>query len=179
MSTDTTPTRTRNSWIIALLVSIAVNGLLIGLLLSKQTKPSRDGTNMPSFQGSMQIAPKMAPSDPRYLVRILEPARRKQVMKTAMKNLKLQGTEHPRHLFKKLRQAKFNTMRLLRADELDIKAVELSLAEIRTLNQKLAISGDALMIEVLQQLTPAERKAAERALKNREKNRRRRIQRRR
>jgi len=175
MSTDTTITKPRNSWIIALLISIAINGLLAGLLLSKQVKPIPEGVDVSPTRGSMEIAP----NNPRHLVRTLEPARRKQVMTTAMKNLKGQGNENPRQLFRQLRQAKMKTMRLLRTDELDIKAIEQSLAEIRTLNQKLAVSGDALMIEVLTQLTPAERKAAEEAIKTRENRKRRRGQQRR
>jgi uncharacterized membrane protein len=124
-------------------------------------------------RGSMQSA-----AHPRHLVRTLSPERRKQVMTIALKNLKAEGGEHPRKLFKQLRQAKTKTMRLLQADELDTKAIEQSLADIRSLNQKLAVSGDALMIEVLAQLTPEERKAAEQTLKN-HKHRRRRNQKRR
>lgn len=176
MSTDSATPKTRNSntrniWIIALLISIAVNGLLAGLLLSKQIKPGPPGLDMSPTRGSMQ-----SENHPQHLVRTLSPERRKQVMTTALKNLKAEGGEHPRKLFKQLRQAKIKTMRLLRAEELDTTAIEQSLADIRTLNQKLAVSGDALMIEVLAQLTPEERKAAEQALKN-SKHRRRRGQR--
>ncbi|MCF6219755.1 MAG: periplasmic heavy metal sensor [Robiginitomaculum sp.] len=168
MSTDTTPVPPINKWIIALLISIAVNGLLAGLLLSKQVKPAGPGSDWSRSQHAVQIRP----NGPRHLVRNLPPERRKQVMMTAMKNLESQGNEHPRKLFKRLRQAKHKTMRLLRAEELDTKAIEQSLAEIRTLNQKLAVSGDALMIEVLAQLTSAERKAAEAALRQRKVQRR-------
>lgn len=163
MSDDNAIPKTRNSWIIALLISVAVNGLLAGLLISKQVEPaSPSAQSLPPIQGSMR-----AQSNPRHLVRTLSPERRKQVMTTAMRNLKAEGGTHPRKLFKQLRQAKVRTMRLLRADELDTKAIEQSLADIRALNQKLAVSGDALMIEVLAQLTPAERKTAAEALKNR------------
>lgn len=175
MSTDTKIAKPKNIWIIALLVSIAINGLLVGLLLSKQVNPGGDDPGALPTPNSVQIAP----NNPRHLVRILEPDRRRQVMTQAMKNLRQQGGENPRQLFRQLRRAKMKTMRLLRADELDTQAIEQSLAEIRTLNQKLAVSGDALMLEVLTQLTPEERKAAEQAIKKRENRRRRRDQQRR
>ena len=106
------------------------------------------------------------PADPRRIVRTLPQARRKQVMMSAMKKLKLQKSEHPRQIFKQLRKARIEMMRLLRADEIDTVAIEQSLSEIRILNQKLAVSGDALMLEVLAQLTPEERKTALAAMRD-------------
>ncbi len=156
-------TRTRNTWIIALLVSMAVNGLLIGLLLSKHVKPDIAKSTYPPAHNTRQVMP----NNPRHLVRTLSPERRKQVMTTAMKNLETQNAEHPRKLFKSLRQAKLKTMRLMNADALDTAAVEQSLVEIREINQKLAVSGDALMVEVLAQLSPEERKTAREALRKR------------
>ena len=158
-----TNTNTRNSWTIALLVSLAVNGLLIGLLISKQVEPKIGKPELQPTQNRAQVMP----NNPRHLVRTLSPERRKQVMTTAMKNLETQGAEHPRRLFKGLRQAKLKTMRLMNAEELDTAAIEQSLAEIREINQKLAVSGDALMIEVLAQLSPEERKQAREALRKR------------
>lgn len=169
MSTKLTNPKTRDTWIIALLVSIALNGLLVGLLLSKQVNHRPSDNNVTPPPNSVQTMP----NNPRHLVRSLSPERHKQVMSSAMRNLKLQGEDQPRKLFKRLRQAKLKTMRLLRADELDMVAVEKSLADIRDINQKLAVSGDALMVEVLGQLTTEERKAAQAAMKQRKNKRQR------
>ena len=164
MSADAvTNVKTKNTWIIALLVSMAVNGLLVGLLLSKQIQPDIVRPELPPAQNAQRIVP----NNPRHLVRTLSPKRRKQVMTTAMKNLDVKGEGHPRPMFKLLQQAKMKTMSLLGADELDTAAIEQSLADIRALNQKLAVSGDALMLEVLAQLTPEERKTAREALQKR------------
>ena len=163
MSTDTTNAASRNSWIIALLVSMALNGLLIGLLLSKQVQPKTGNPAIPPTRTTMQAMP----NNPRHLVRTLSPERRKQVMATAMKSLKSEGKERPRRLFKQLRHAKLKTMGLMSADDMDAEAIEKSLADIREINQKLAISGDALMVEVLGQLTLEERQQAREALRKR------------
>jgi len=166
--------RARNTWIIALLISIAVNGLLAGLLLSKQAQQDPTSPNKPVMQGSPRVLMQTPDADPKHLVHALSPERRKMVMITAMENLTESGKEHPRRLFKQLRQAKHKTMQLLRADDLDTVAIKQSMADVRALNQKLAISGDALMIEILSQLTPEERKAAREALRDRTSKKRRR-----
>ncbi len=163
MNTKPESLKTRNSWIIALFISIALNGLLVGLLISKQANQSPLGYTVPQAQNALQITP----NNPRHLVRSLSPKRHKQVMTTALKNLKLEGGNRPHKLFKQLRQAKLETMRLLRADEPDMVAIETSLAKSRAIKQKIAVSGDALMIEVLVQMTPEERAAAQKAMQER------------
>jgi len=162
MSTEPATHKIKNTWI-ALLVSIVVNGLLLGLLWSNHVKHRSYRANLPQPQNTM----KALPNNPRHLVRSLSPERHKQVMTTAMENLKLKGESRPRKLFKQLRQAKLKTINLLGAEELDMAAIEKSLTDIRTINQKLAISGDAIMIEVLGQLTPEERKAASKTIQKR------------
>jgi len=170
MSTDIEKPKTNNTWIIALLVSIALNGVLVGLLLSKQVKPNIGTPKVLPVQNTMRVMP----NNPRHIVRTLSPERRKQVMATALKSLKSQDAGHTRRVFKQLRQAKLKTMDLMSADVLDTVAIEQSLADIRELNQKLAVSGDALMIEILAQLTPEERKTAREALRDRTSKKRRR-----
>ncbi len=155
-NTQTTKARKTRDWIIPLLLSIAINGFLAGWVISQKNHktPEMHEIVMPS-------APSQAfTSEPRRLVFNLPPARRRQVMTTAFKKLKLQQGQHPRQIFKQLRRAKTDMRVLLRANTLDMDAIEKSLAEIRALNQQLAVSGDALMLEVLAQLTPEERKKA-------------------
>lgn len=152
----------KDKWVIALLMSIAVNGVLAGLLISKGLHPNMGEPDSAHVQSPLHAMP----ADPRRIVRTLPQARRKQVMMSAMKKLKLQKSEHPRQIFKQLRKARIEMMRLLRADEIDTVAIEQSLSEIRILNQKLAVSGDALMLEVLAQLTPEERKTALAAMRD-------------
>lgn len=161
-------TNKKDKWVIALLVSIAINGVMAGLLISKGMHPNMrepDGTQVQRPQQTV-------PADPRRMVRSLPQARRKQVMMSAMKKIRLERSERPRQIFKQLRKARADMMDLLRAEEIDVVAIEKSLAEIRALNQKLAVSGDALMLEVLAQLTPEERKTALAAMKERGHDRR-------
>jgi len=175
MSSKTAKTPIRNAWMIVLLVSIGANGLLFGLLLSKQAKP-----NLPTVETQItKTGGRVLPTEPGKFIRALPPERRKQVMIAAYKNLDYKAGDRPRQLFRKLRRAQKQTVKLIKAEDFDLKAIEKSLAETRTLKHKLSISGDAMIIEVLNQLSPQERKDAVQAMRNRHEMRRKRHQRRR
>ncbi|MBL4853916.1 MAG: periplasmic heavy metal sensor [Robiginitomaculum sp.] len=175
MSTRNAKPPIRNTWMIALLVSIGVNGLLFGLLLSKQAKPDAPTIEAPNVANSTRVLS----TEPRRFIRALPPERRKQVLTAAYNNVDLRDGDRPRQLFRKLRRTQKQTRKLIKADDFDLKAIEKSLGETRELKHKLAISGDAMIIEVLNQLSAQERKDAIQTMRTRHELRRQRHQRRR
>jgi len=145
---------------------------LFGLLLSKQTGPNASIIK-PSYTANSERA---LSTEPRKFVRALPPERRRQVLTAAYNNVNLKDGERPHQLFRKLRQAQRQTVKLIKAEDFDLKAIEKSLAKTRELKHKLAISGDAMIIEVLSQLSTQERKDSVQAMRNRRKMRRNRTQ---
>ncbi len=167
MSTQKPEKPSRNIWLIAVLLSIGLNGLLLGLLLSGVFKPDIIVTENPPITNSLTPSRQALSEDPRKFMRALPIERRKQVMVSAFKNLNYKAGERPGQLFRQLRRAERRSVKLLKAENFDLKAIEKSLAETREIKHKLAISGDAMIIEVLNQLTEDERKDAVQAMKNR------------
>ena len=163
--THSTP-KTRNIWLIILMISIALNGLLGGMLLALRTPPPQAPTDSPpAFSRKTGAGKKMgAALHPRRLLRALPNERRQQVMTAALKNLAAQDKAQPRQLFKRLRRQKREIRKILRTQPLDMDALVAAQAQMRTLNQELAVSGDALMVEILRQLTPEERALAFKAM---------------
>ncbi len=159
--------KSTNPWIIVLLVSVAVNGLLGGLLFSKHIgpKPSALHMNTPRFS---QIPPPALVSvgdNPRQLLQHLEPVRRKEVLAGAMKQLR-RGTSNPPHdLLFQLRKSRKHTIALLRADTLNADALNTELAKNRALKDTLGRQGDMLILEIFKQLTPQERQGLARKQK--------------
>ncbi len=156
-----TPARSKLSPLLVLiLLSVSVNGLLLGLLLaSRPHSPS----GLP--QHTRQISIRTDTADPRRLLRGLPPARRQQILHKAFQTLDLPKSEQPRVLFARLHKAKRKVHRLLKADKIDIDQLKQVQSEIRALNGKLAKTGDALMLAVFEQLTPEERAQALKSLR--------------
>ena len=153
----------RNNWVFALIASVAINGLLGGLLLAKGIGPKAGGQHATP---PVQIAAvNTGPHNPRRLLRSLPPARRKQVLRAAMKQIKYAGGERPRALMQKLRTARQSTLQIAMAEPLDEAALKLVQAQVRELQQDLAIQSDALIVEVLKQLNPDEKQKALESLK--------------
>jgi hypothetical protein len=121
-----------------------------------------------------------AQEDVRRIVRNLAPARRREVLQKAMRNLNISNDDRPRALMRQRAEARQRAIALARADTLDAEAMRKALDEVHAINAKLAAQGTDLTIEVLQLMTPAERKAAaqRRPLTRRERIRQRREQRR-
>ncbi len=174
MNTQKPDPLAHNIWRIVLPVSLVINGLMFGLLLSGALKPETRIIQTPqAIHGPTNTRPqtrKTLSEDPRKFLRALPIERRKQVMIAAYKNLDYQTGERPGQLFRQLRRAERRSLKLLKAEDFDLKAIEQSLAKTREIKHKLAISGDAMIIEVLSQLSEQERKDAVQALKNRQKN---------
>ncbi len=179
MSTQSFAKPPRNIWVIALLVSVGINGLLFGLLLSKQAKPILPTVEAHPATKNMAHNGQALSEDPRKFMQTLPVERRKQVMIAAYKNLDYKAGERPRQLFRQLRRAQKRTVILLKAENFDLGAIEKSLGETRKIKHKLAISGDAMIMEVLNQLSAQERKDAVQAMKNRQEIRRQRYKQRR
>ena len=148
------------AWIMALLISVALNGLLIGLLMSGQMGQK---TYM-AEQAPNRRAPMMAAYDhPQKLLKHLSKKRRKEIMANAMLKTRESTNSHPRELMREMRKARKRTIALLREVELDETAFQEQLEETRQLKDKLGRQGDALVLEIFKQLTPIEREGIGRA----------------
>ncbi|PHS35100.1 MAG: hypothetical protein COA91_13670 [Robiginitomaculum sp.] len=174
MNTQNSNSTPRKIWLLALPVSLVMNGLMFGLLLSGVLKPETVVIQAPqtindTIKNQLQNRPqssKTLPEYPRRFMRALPVERRKQVMVAAYKSLNYKAGERPRQLLRQLRRAERHSIKLLKSEDFDLKAIEKSLAETREIKHKLAISGDAMIIEVLNQLTPKEREDALLAMQN-------------
>ena len=151
--------KSTNPWIIVLLVSVAVNGLLGGLLFSKHIgpKPSALHMNTPRFSPIPPPALVSVGDNPRQLLRHLEPTRRKEVLSRAMKQLRSGTPKQSHDLLFRLRKSRKHTIALLRADTLNAEALHTELAKNRDLKDTLGRQGDMLILEIFKQLTPEER----------------------
>ncbi|PHR92382.1 MAG: hypothetical protein COA69_08365 [Robiginitomaculum sp.] len=165
-----------NVWILTLFASVALNGLLAGVLISNQAGPKSADLQIAPFMPAPHQAVKKRPlrngplageayDAPRMLISHLSPPRRKEIMGRAMKHIKTRSERSPHTLLIELRKSHKQTLALLRADTLDQDALKTILAQNRELKQRLALQGDALVLEMLKQLTPEERKATVRALR--------------
>lgn len=170
MSTDTLQTP---KWLYLLIGSVALNGLLAGMLISSFLQPKPEIVSPePSVTTQTQISPstrerpaqrglqRTAYDNPKGLIAHLEPVRRREVMSSAMKQFRKQDLQGPRDLLVQLRNSHKHAFLLLQADPLDEAAFKEHLKENRVLKEKLAVQGDALIVEILKQLTHEERKGA-------------------
>ncbi len=153
-----------NSWIFALIVSVALNGLLAGILIAKQNAPAR------SPETFAQSMPKHGPrgqgfDSPKALIGHLPHERRKTVLKSASKHIRANMNEHPRRLFAALRRSRKQTIAIINAETLDTQALKASLETTRQIKDKLASHSNALILEITQQLTLDERRASLPALR--------------
>lgn len=146
-----------NAWIFALIISIGLNGLLIGLLMANYMGPNK--SHMP--MGKMQTTGPLtsAYEHPQKLLRRFEPRRRKEIMAQAMKQSRMDAPVPPRKLLQDLRKARKQTLVLLQSPNLNIEVLEAQLQKTRQLKNKLGRQGDILVLEIFKQLTPEERKA--------------------
>lgn len=151
-------TKSTSPWIFALIFSVAINGLLAGIVLSKKTAPihSMDMTSaqMPAMRHGKKVF-----DNPRALIARLPEARREIVLKSAAKHLRATSGENPKKLFKTLHQSRKETRRLIRAETLDSDALTASLAKTRHIKDKLAARRNALVLEIFKQMTPQERQS--------------------
>ncbi len=157
---ETNPSPKTTVWILALIVSIALNGLLVGLLMSAKVAPKPFLADKPP----VRTQPAMADFEhPQKLLRHLEPARRRQIMAKAMKNMRESNQPPPHVLMKELRQARKQTLMLLKSPDLDENAFREQLSKARQIKEQLGRQGDMLVLEIFKQLTPDERKRIRRA----------------
>ena len=171
-------------WVYAVIALVAIIGLLAGLLISQATTPApisttaQFQTDTPPENGNNPPPknPDGADQDVRRIVRNLTPARRLEVLHQAMKNVEKTGYERPRDMFKKRQQARRKTLEIARSEPFDPDAMRSALEDVHKVNLEMAKHGTDLTIEVLQLMTPEERKAATqgRAKTRRDRNRQRR-----
>ena len=139
---------------VILIASIALNGLMAGYIIAKTSTPNpvlveRSGNPQ---SGTQNVG------DARRIVGHLPAKRRRELLETAFKNLNVSAEERPRALFQNRQMARRKAMHLALSDPLDDVAMTKALEDVRQINNRLAIQGDALVIEVLQLMTPEERK---------------------
>lgn len=174
MSTDTLKTP---KWLYLLIGSVALNGLLAGMLISSSLHPTPEivsaepsvaaqpHLDTPTRERPMQRGLRRTAYDnPKGLIAHLEPKRRREVMSSAMKHVKKQDLQGPRDLLLQMRTSHEQTFALLQSDTLDEAALTAHLKQNRVLKEKLAVQGDALVVEILKQLTLEERKGAIKSL---------------
>lgn len=154
MSTSETKAHKPDRWVWALIGSIALNGLLIGFLLASQGRKVNPPDRPPAV-----ITVGADTTNPNRMLRALEPKRRRQIMHKALKEVRKQNGHNPRALLRELRAAKAQAMRIAAQEPLDIPALENAMQTMRALRENLAVQGDALMIEIMKQMTPEERRA--------------------
>lgn len=157
---------------IVLIASIALNGLLGGYLLAKSAAPT------PTPIENLQNPPRSNPNigDARHIVGRLDRERRREILDTAYKNLNIEKEQRPRALMQQRRLAQQRAKALGTADPLDREALKDALANVRSINTKLALQGDALVLELLTLMTPEERKQAAQNNRKRRQDRQRRRQ---
>jgi uncharacterized membrane protein len=153
---------------VVLIASIALNGLLAGYLIAKPAQ-----INQPKFEGPQNPGGGgQDVGDARRIVGQLPPERRREILDTALKNLNVSADERPRALFQKRQLARRVAVELAMSDPLDRDALTRALKDVREINSRLAVQGDALILEVLHLMTPEERKqAAQNNVRKRRQNR--------
>jgi len=141
-----------------LLASVALNGVLAGLIIAKKTAPAT------AQQGTQIQPPRTAslamPADPRRILRTLTPARRRAVLKTAMQDVPKAERQQFRRLRAALGQAEQAVYEAASADDFDQAQLRGALTVLSKTRIELGKASDVLMINIWAQLTPAERKGA-------------------
>lgn len=148
-------------WILALILSVALNGLAIGYLLAikKEGVNPQPGAPMSSVQGTNV-------DSPRRILRPLPPQRRRQAMQAALREMRRDGHINPRRQFREHILAKRHIAEIIGSEPFDVRALEQALAKARTSREALAVQGDRLMVEIMKTLNAEERKmVAEHMLK--------------
>ncbi|NNC37831.1 MAG: periplasmic heavy metal sensor [Acidimicrobiales bacterium] len=170
MSEQTNSTGVSN-WIYVVIVLVAIIGLLAGLLISKATTPepvltvAQVQTDTPVVTGTDPTPrppanPDATQQDISRIVRNLSRERRREVLQQAMKNVEKSGYERPRVLMENRQQARRKSFEIARTEPFDAAAMRKAIEEVNKINQEMVNQGTDLTIEVLQLMTPAERKAA-------------------
>lgn len=156
-----------SKWVYIVIASVAINGLLVGLLLSKNIGSGP----IPGTRAHHKMAADGFPDDSRRMVRHLSQERRREIMRAAYENLDIDKKHRPRELFAERRKARERSLKIAGTDPLDIEALRKSLEDVRSLNEKLATQGDLLIVEVLQLMTPQERESAMKAVMRKKRDR--------
>lgn len=157
---------------IVLIASIALNGLLGGYLLAKSSAPTP--TTIVNPETPQRSGPDIG--DARHIVGGLDRDRRREILDTAFKNLNIERDQRPRALMQQRRKAQQRAKALGTADPLDRDALKAALQDVRAINTKLAVQGDALVLEVLSLMTAEERQQASQNNRKRRQDRQRRRQ---
>ena len=141
---------------IVLLVSVALNGLLAGVILAKKTNPVPG----PEQVGAPRAVSISTPADPRRVLRQLSPERRRAVLKSAMQAVPRKDRQQFRELRTALGKAEQAVFEAASAEDYDPDALRTALQDLSAARAKLGQASDLLLANIWTQLTPAERKTA-------------------
>ena len=150
-----------------LLVSVALNGILAGVIISKKAAPA------PATQGQQIHMPRSQAltmsADPRRILRHLSPERRRIVLKKAMQAVPKAEKRQFRRLRASLHKAEQAVFSAANTDEFNAATLRQALAVLGSVRTDLGKASDALMINIWAELTPQERKTSLSALQTRQK----------
>jgi len=165
---DTPKQNTLSIGLIVLIASVALNGLLAGMLLA-----GKNTSGPPPVQvRAQQQSGAALPSDPRRMLNHLPKQRRQQVLKRALRGIDSGERKKFRSLRHDLEAARRQVFLKAEVEPLDIAAFEKSLVDLGHARNNLTKASDKLIVKILQELTPEERQTALKSLEIRERKRR-------
>ena len=138
-----------------LIISLALNGLLIGYIAGRHSVDKSAKPQIPhivSFRKKQQTT--------KRLLKALPKERREMVLRRAIKRLKVKQPDYtpPNKIISRLRAQKRKAKLLMRQDKINVAEIAKAQADIRALEAKLAKNSDLLLLFLLEELDPQERK---------------------
>jgi len=137
--------------VIVLIVSIALNGLLAGLLISGGG-PNSNVRPLAAVQTATVLQ-----GNPRRLLRQLAPARRRVVIKQALKDTRTFQRGQYAQLYREVVKARYDVFAQAGSETLETNALDQALTDLQIANANLAEASNALLVRIFQNLTPEER----------------------
>ena len=170
-----TTQRHARSWfspgVFILLLSVALNGLLGGMLLAGM------GDKTSAAPHTVPITDVIAlTGEPQRIIRQLPPQRRRIVLRQALKNVAQTDRRQYRRMTAAYNKAKRHVFELSSASTLDTKALSRAMADMQSAHDRLATASNELMVQVLAEMTDTERLMVMEKLKQQQVQRRRRAQ---
>jgi uncharacterized membrane protein len=157
--------------VVVLLLSVALNGLLGGVLLADM------GDKTSAAQHTVPITEAIAlTGEPQRIIRQLPPQRRRVVLRQALKNVAQTDRRQYRRMTAAYNKAKRHVFELSSAPTLDTKALAQAMIDMQSAHDRLATASNELMVQVLAEMTDAERLMVMEKIKEKQLQRRRRAQ---
>lgn len=139
----------RRFWIVLLVVSLGVNGVLAGILAQRALTPAAP------VQETGRYMPGSGGFNPRAFIAAL-PEDRQEAARVQLR----EGLRGMRPLFGEMMASRREMNRLLRAEEFDEAAMLAAMAQMRATRARLDASGEAIILDIVADLDPDTRRAA-------------------